>query len=144
MNQVLRAATALFSIGAGVLHWDLWANHGYRSTPVREMFIASAVVGVVLGLLCLVPRRSAALPAAVANALFLGAFALSRVAEVPTFHGGWSESGLAPENAMLGGTVSTTLVLIVAEALAVATGLASVAFGRARRTRALPAEYARA
>lgn len=143
MNRVLRAATALLSIGAGVLHWDLWANHGYRSTPVREMFVASAVLGVVLGLLCLVEKRWAAIPAAVANAAFLGAFALSRAAEVPTFHGGWSETGLAPDSAMLGG-VSTTLVLLVAEALAVVVGLASVAFGRASRRVALPADFARA
>lgn len=143
MNRVLRLATALFSIGAGVLHWDIWSNHGYRSTPVRELFIASAVVAVVLGLLCLVEKPWAALPATVANAVFLGAFALSRVAEVPTLHGGWSETGLAPDSAMLGG-VSTTLVLVVAEALAVACGLASVAFGRRPGSVPLPGEYARA
>ena len=143
MNKVLRAVTAIFSIGAGVLHWDIWANHGYRSTPVRELIIASAVIAVVLGLVCFVERPRAALPAAVANAVFLGAFALSRLAEVPTFHGGWSETGLAPDSAMVGG-VSTTLLLVVAEALAVVVGLASVAFGRAPRSAGLPASFAQA
>ena len=97
---------------------------------------------MALGLLALVPRRRAALPAAVANAAFLGAFALSRVGEVPTFHGGWSERGLAPEDAMILG-VSTTLLLLVAEGVAVVCGLAS-ALGRDRRSVPLPAEYARA
>lgn len=142
MNKALGAAAALFSIGAGAAHWDIWANHGYRSTPVREMFIASAVVGVVVGLIGLVPKRGAALPIVVANAAFLGAFALSRVTELPTFHGGWSDSGLSPANATYLG-VSTTLCLVVAEALAVACGLASFAVGRKPRSRPLPSEVAR-
>ena len=144
MRTVLRAAVAVFSIAAGVLHWDIWANHGYRSTPVREMFIASAAVGVLVGLLALVNRRWAGVPAVVANAACLGGFALSRTSEVPTFHGGWSESGLAPTSATLGG-VSTTLVLVVAEGLAVLCGLASfLAHRRSTRSRPLPAEVARA
>ncbi len=143
MNLVLRALTAVASIAAGALHYDIWANHGYRSTPIREMFLASAVLGVALGLLALVPRRRAALPAALVNAMFLGAFALSRVSEVPTFHGPWSETGLAPEDAMIQG-VSTTLLLLIAEAAAVLFGLASVLFGGRRRSAPLPAEYARA
>lgn len=143
VNTLLRTLAGVASIVAGVLHWNIWADHGYRQTPIREMFIASAVVGVALGLLAVVPKRGAAIPAAVANALFLGAFALSRVAEVPTLHGPFSEKGLAPEDAMIVG-VSTTLLLIVAEAVAVALGLASVAFGRARRSAPLPYEVARA
>jgi len=142
MNKVLRAATALFSIVAGVLHWDIWAHHGYRSTPVREMFVASAAAGVLVGLLALVGRYGA-LPAVAANAAFLGAFALSRLSEVPTFHGGWSETGLAPKDATLLG-VSTVLVLVVSEGLAVVCGLASLVFGRGSAGQPLPAEYARA
>ena len=143
VNTLLRTLAGVASIAAGVLHWNIWADHGYRQTPIREMFIASAVVGVALGLLAVVPKRGAAIPAAVANAVFLGAFALSRVAEVPTFHGPFSEKGLAPEDAMLVG-VSTTLLLLVAEAVAVVLGLASLAFGRARRPAPLPYEVARA
>ncbi len=143
MNKLLRAAAGLFSIGAGVMHWDIWANQGYRETPVRELFIASAVVGVVVGLLAYVDRQRAALPAAVANLAFLAAFGLSRVTELPTFHGGWSESGLAPTDAMYGG-VSTTLLLLLAEALAVACGLASFFFGREPRAVPLPSQVARA
>ena len=144
MRTVLRVAVALFSIGAGVLHWDLWANHGYRSTPVREMFVASAVLGVLVGFLALVDRRGAVVPAVVANAAFLGGFALSRTSEVPTFHGGWSESGLAPDGATLGG-LSTTLVLVVAEGLAVLSGVTALLAGRRRpRSQALPASVARA
>ncbi|CAA9220776.1 MAG: hypothetical protein AVDCRST_MAG76-684 [uncultured Acidimicrobiales bacterium] len=143
MNTLLRAVTAVASITAGVLHGDIWANHGYRSAPIREMFVASAVLAVALGLLALVPWRLAAVPAAVANAVFLGAFALSRVGEVPTFHGGWSEGGLAPQGATILG-VSTTLLLLTAEGLAVACGLASAVFGGERRSVPLPAGYARA
>ena len=143
MNILLRAVTAVASITAGVLHWDIWANHGYRSAPIREMFVASGVLAVALGLLALVPRRTAALPAAVANAVFLVAFAVSRVGEVPTFHGGWSEAGLAPDGATILG-VSTTLLLLLAEGLAVVCGLASALFRGQRRSVALPAEYARA
>jgi len=142
MNKVLRAATALLSIGAGVLHWDIWAHHGYRFTPVREMFVASAGVGVVVGLVALFGRW-AALGAVVANAAFLGAFALSRLSEVPTFHGGWSESGLAPKDATILG-VSTVLVLVVSEGLAVVCGLASLLARRQPRSRPLPNEFARA
>jgi len=142
VNKSLRAATALFSIGAGVLHWDIWAHHGYRQAPVRELFIASAVIGVVLGVIALFGRL-AALPATVANAMFLGAFALSRINEVPTFHGGFSESGLNPSDATIAG-VSTALLLVLCEGLAVLSGLASVVLGRRARTRPLPAEYTRA
>jgi hypothetical protein len=143
MNTLLRALTAVFSIGAGVLHWNLWAEHGYRSAPVRELFVASAVIGVVLGMIAFVERPRAALPAAAANAVFLGAFALSRVAELPTLHGRWTESGLAPDSAAILG-VPTTLILLGAEGLAVACGLASAFFGRERRTAPLPADFARA
>lgn len=143
MNTLFRALTALFSVAAGALHWNLWAEHGYRSTPVRELFIASAIVGVALGLLAIVDRTWAGLPAAVANAVFLGAFALSRVTELPTLHGGWSESGLAPESAKIL-LIPTTLLLLLAEGLAVVCGLASVYFGRGRATAPLPGEFARA
>ncbi|MEO5680119.1 MAG: hypothetical protein ABIS47_10665 [Acidimicrobiales bacterium] len=142
-NTALRATAGLASIAAGALHWDIWANHGYRATPIREMFIASAVVAVVLGLVAVVPKRAAAMPAAVANALFLGAFTLSRVSTVPTFHGKWSESGLAPKDAMILG-VSTTLLLLVAEGLTVVCGLASLLLGRPRRSVPLPGAVARA
>ena len=143
MNKVLRAATAIFSVAAAVLHWDIWANHGYRSAPVRELFIASAVVGLVAGLFAFVDRPSAGLPAAAVNAVFLGAFALSRVAALPTFHGGWSESGLAPDRATVLG-LSSTLLLLLAEALAVACGVGAAFFGREPRAVALPADFARA
>lgn len=143
MNTLLRALTALFSVTAGVLHWNLWAEHGYRSTPVRELFIASAVAGIALGLLAIVKRSWAGLPAAVANAVFLGAFALSRVTELPTLHGAWSESGLAPASATIL-MIPTTLLLLVAEGLAVVCGLASLAFGRERAAAPLPTEFARA
>lgn len=141
-NQLLRGATALFSIGAGVLHWDLWTNHGYRDTPARELIIAAAVIGVVVGLIAFVDRLRAGVPAVAANAVFLVAFALSRVAQLPTFHGGWSESGLAPDSAEFLGA-PTTLILVVAEALAVIFGIASIVFGREPRATALPNEVVR-
>ena len=143
MNIALRAVTAVASIVAGVLHWDIWAHHGYRSAPVREMFVASAALGVALGLLAFVNRRRAAVPAAVASAVFLAAFALSRLDEVPTFHGGWSDAGLAPQDASVLG-VSTTLLLVVAEVAAVLCGLASLLFRRQPRPAALSVAYARA
>lgn len=143
MNKVLRAATAILSISAAVLHWDIWANHGYRSTPVRELLIASAVIGLVAGLVAFVDRAGAGLPAAAANAVFLGAFAVSRVAELPTFHGGWRESGLAPDSATVLG-LSSTLLLVLAEALAVACGVGAAFFGREVRAAPLPAAFARA
>jgi len=143
VNKLLRAATALFSIAAGVLHWDIWAHHGYRQAPVRELFVASAAVGVVVGLVAFFNRPWAVLPAVVANAAFLGAFALSRLTELPTLHGSFSESGLNPSDATLGG-ISTTGLLVACEALAVLFGLASLLFGRRSRSRPLPAEYARA
>jgi len=143
VNTILRVATALLSIAAGVLHWDIWAHHGYRQAPVRELFVASAATGVLVGLIALLSWRWAALPAVAANAAFLGAFALSRLTEIPTLHGSFSESGLNPSDATLAG-ISTTAVLVAAEALAVLLGLASLVFGRRPRSRPLPSEYARA
>lgn len=143
LNFLLRALTAAASIAAGVLHWDIWAHHGYRATPIREMFAAAAVLGVALGLVALIPKSRAALPAAAASAMFLAAFALSRVGEVPTFHGGWSETGLAPTDATIIG-ISTTFLLLLAEAAAVAAGVASLFFSGAPRSTPLPNEFARA
>ncbi len=143
MNAVLRALTVIFSISAGLLHWDLWANHDYDAIPARELIIASAVIGTVLGLVAFLERQWSPLPAAAANAVFLLAFAVSRLAELPTFHGGWSESGLAPAGVTTVG-ISTTLVLLVAEALAVACGLGACLTGRKPRPAALPREFARA
>lgn len=142
MNRLLRAVAGLASIVAGVLHWDIWANHGYRSTPVRELMIASAVIAVVVGLLAYVDRHPAALPVAAVNLAFLGAFALSRIATLPTLHGGWSETGLAPADATFFG-ISTTLLLLLAEVVAVACGGASLLFGRVAPARALPSEVLR-
>lgn len=142
-NTLFRVLTALASIAAGVLHWEIWAHHGYRSTPIREMFIASAVTGVAVGAVALIGRPRAAALAVVANIGFLAAFVLSRVSEVPTFHGPWSEMGLAPNDATLLG-VSTTLVLLIAEGAAVVFGLASLAFSRGPRSVPLPSAVARA
>ncbi len=142
LNTLLRTLAAVASIAAGVLHWDIWANHGYRSTPIRELFVASAVVGVIAGLLAFLPKAASAVPAVLVNVVFLGALVLSRVASVPTFHGPFSASGLEPMDAMIVG-VSTTLLLIVAEGAAVVLGVASIFFGRGRRSTPLPSEYAR-
>lgn len=142
MNRALRAMTAVASIAAGVLHWDIWANHGYRSAPVRELFVASAVLGVAAGLLALAGRLGA-LAAAIVNAGFLAAFTLSRVGEMPTLHGGWREAGLNPEGAAILGA-STTLLLLIAEGVAVVCGLTAPLAGRERRGVPLPSEYARA
>jgi hypothetical protein len=143
MIPLLRALTVIFSMLAALLHWDLWANHGYDDTPVRELFIAAAVIGILVGLVAFAERQRTSLPAVVANATFLLAFALSRLVELPTLRGGWSESGLAPEGVTSVG-VSTTLVLLVAEVLAVAFGLAVFLLGREPRPVALPTEFARA
>ena len=142
MKPLLNALTVIFSLLAGLLHWDLWANHGYDGTPVRELIIGAAVVGTLVGLLAFSERPGATLPAVVANAVFLFAFALSRVAQLPTLHGGWSESGLAPTGVTSLG-VSTTLVLLVAEALAVAGGLGTFLLSREPRPVPLPTAFAR-
>lgn len=142
VNPVLRALTVIFSVIAGLLHWDLWANHGYDATPVREMLIASAVIGVVAGVVAFSDRPWATLPAIAANAVFLVAFALSRVASLPSLHGLWNESGLAPEGVTSAG-ISTTLVIVVCELLAVACGLGAFLLVREPRAVALPTEFAR-
>jgi hypothetical protein len=142
MKPLLNALTVIFSLVAGLLHWDLWANHGYDGTPVRELIIAAAVVGTLAGLLAFSERPGATMPAVVANAAFLLAFALSRVAQLPTLHGGWSESGLAPDGVTSVG-ISTTLVVLVAEALAVTFGLVSFLLSRDPKAVPLPTAFAR-
>jgi hypothetical protein len=56
----------------------------------------------------------------------LAALGLSRIASLPTPHGRWSEIGLAPGGQTFFG-VRDTLIVIVAEALALVACLALVA-----------------
>jgi hypothetical protein len=131
MDWTHRAAIALASVLAGVLHYDIWANHGYRAAPVRELFVLQAVAAVAAGALALLPRTVAAAPAVAVSAASLIAFLLSRTVGVPTLHGSFEEGGLQPSDASIAG-ISTTLLVLLAEAVVVAAG-ASILLRRAPR-----------
>jgi len=112
MTRPLRIVIAVSSIISGALHFDIWANLGYKSAPVKELFVIQAVLAVVAGLVALAPRTLAVAPALAVNAGSLIAFALSRTVGVPTFHGSFEERALQP-------SAVRTIVVLVAEVVAV-------------------------
>jgi hypothetical protein len=121
MTWMLRGVVAVSSVLTGFLHYDIWANHGYRGAPVKELFIAQAVAAAVAGGLAVIPRATAVLPAIAVSAGSLAAFALSRTVGVPTLHGSFEESGLQPSAAHVLG-LSSTVVILVAEVAAIVCG----------------------
>lgn len=129
MNRIIASAgAAVCTALAGFVHFRIWQNE-YRHAPVREMFIANAVLSalLVLGILAgMAPRRSQS-PAhrglLVAVMVFclasLVAFGLSRGPGLPTLHGSFKEHGLETTSSYVFGFGSAKAVL-VAETLAAA------------------------
>lgn len=113
MRWAARAVVAITSVLSGALHLDIWANHGYRSAPVRELFVLQGSAAIAAGVTVLMPRAGAAWPALLVNMASLIAFALSRTVGVPTLHGSFAETGLQPSGARLLGVSSTAVTLVV-------------------------------
>jgi hypothetical protein len=110
------ALVAVISIAVGgYVHFRLW--HGvYRHAPIREMFVANFVASAIVAVAVLLSRRVFAVAGAAISAGSLTALVLSRTVGLPTFHGRWTEIGLAPGQSVLG--INETLVVIIAESVA--------------------------
>lgn len=58
VTNLLTWAGSLLVVGSAVLHFDLWWHHGYRNIPtIGPLFLAQAVVGVLLALWTSVSRK---------------------------------------------------------------------------------------
>jgi hypothetical protein len=130
VNRILTVLAAIGIAVGGYIHFHLWQGV-YHHAPIREMFVLNVVASAFLAIAVFIPTRIAALAGAALAAGSLAALGLSRVASLPTPHGRWSEIGLAPGGQTFFG-VSDTLIVIVAEALALVACLALVAV-RSRR-----------
>lgn len=117
---------------SAVMHYRLWHDLGYRHIPtIGALFVAHAVVGVVLAVLALVFRRTW-------TALVAGTFALATMLAflVAVTHGlfGFRESWAAPD----------ARSAFLSAALVVIFGALAVALERTRRpTRTRRAPVAR-
>lgn len=130
MNRtaIARASAAACIAIAGFVHFRIW-EHEYRHAPVREMFLANAVVSVVLvvglaaGIASRRPQRRLQRGMLAAGVLLcltsLAAFALSRGPGLPTLHGSFKEHGLETTAAYVFG-IGSAKVVLVAEAMAAA------------------------
>jgi hypothetical protein len=125
VNRILTVLAAIGIAVGGYIHFHLWQGV-YHHAPIREMFVLNVVVSAFLAIAVLIPTRVAALAGAALAAGSLAALGLSRIASLPTPHGRWSEVGLAPGGQTFFG-VSDTLIVIVAEALALVACLALLA-----------------
>ena len=142
MNRtvIARASAAVSVAVAGFVHFRIWQNE-YRHAPVREMFLANAVVSALLavGFLAGVgfhaphhPLHRALLVAGMVLSLgSLAAFALSRGPGLPTLHGSFKEHGLETTRAYVLGIGSAKVVLLAETATAVLCGWLLVATSRA-------------
>lgn len=116
MKRVLIAVAAISIAVGGYVHFRLW--HGvYHLAPIREMFLLNVVISAFLAFAIFVPGRVTALAGVALSAGSLGALTLSRTVGLPTPHGRWTETGLAPAGQTLFG-ISDTLLIIGAESLA--------------------------
>lgn len=119
MGHRLIGVIAAIAIGiGGYLHYDVW-HASYRHLPgrfalVKQSFLANAVLSVLVVLaLVISPARLVAVAGALLSAGSLVAFALSRGPGLPTLHGSFKETGLAPHDVKFLGQPAALIVLIV-------------------------------
>jgi len=93
-TNLLTWAGSLLVVGSAVIHYYLWAGQGYRHIPtIGPLFIAQAVVGVVLAIATVLLRKLSLLLAEVGYA-FSSAGGLIISVNFGLF--GWQESMSAP------------------------------------------------
>ncbi len=115
MHRIARVAAATFVLAGGYIHLDLWRD-GYRAIEyIGPLFVANAVVSVLL-VLALLLRPGA--PVAVAGAVFslgsLVALVLSRTTGLLGFtERGWSDMAVQATTAEIGAVVAIALVMVV-------------------------------
>ncbi len=129
---VLRLVAAAAVAYGAYVHFHLWDAYSYRHTPVGDLFIAN-VVASFIAIVLLGVRRWWAPALIVAVSLgSLAAFAISHTVGLPTPSGvTFDESGLQPHGFAIGG-VSGVLLMLIAEAVAAAAGIAIAVMTRAQ------------
>jgi hypothetical protein len=114
MHRIARLAAATFVLAGGYIHLDLWRD-GYRAVEyIGPLFVANAVVSVLLVVALLV--RADAL-VAVAGVVFsagsLVALVLSRTVGLLGFtERGWSDMAVQATTAEIGAIVAIALVVV--------------------------------
>lgn len=114
MHAIARLAAATFVLAGGYIHFDLWRD-GYRAvTYIGPMFVANAVLSVLLALaLLLRPSLRVAVTGVVLSVGSLVALVLSRTTGLLGFtERGWSEMAVQATTAELGAVVAIALLMV--------------------------------
>jgi hypothetical protein len=114
MHRIARIAAATFVLAGGYIHLDLWRD-GYRAIEyIGPLFVANAVLSVLLVVALLVRPG---VPVAVAGMVFslgsLLALVLSRTTGLLGFtERGWSDMAVQATTAEIGAVVAIARVLV--------------------------------
>lgn len=114
MQRIARLAAATFVLAGGYIHFDLWRD-GYRAIRyIGPLFVANAVVSVLLVLaLLLRPDARVALAGVVFSMGSLAALVLSRTIGLLGFtERGWSDMAVQATTAEIGAVVAIALVVV--------------------------------
>ena len=114
MHRIARIAAATFVLAGGYIHLNLWWD-GYRAIDyIGPLFVANAVVSVLLVLaLLLRPDARAAVAGVVFSVGSLAALVLSRTIGLLGFtERGWSDMAVQATTAEIGAIVAIALVVV--------------------------------
>jgi hypothetical protein len=114
MHRIARFAAATFVLAGGYIHFDLWRD-GYRAIEyIGPLFVANAVVSVLLVVaLLLRPDARVAVAGVVFSVGSLIALVLSRTIGLLGFtERGWSDMAVQATTAEIGAIVAITLVVV--------------------------------
>ena len=114
MHRIARLAAATFVLAGGYIHFDLWRD-GYRAIDyVGPLFVANAVVSVLLVLaLLLRPDVRVAVAGIVFSVGSLAALVLSRTVGLLGFtERGWTDMAVQATTAEIGAIVAIALVVV--------------------------------
>lgn len=114
MQGIARLAAATFVLAGGAIHLDLWRD-GYRGIEyIGPLFVANAVVSVLLVLVLLIRPT---VPVAIAGVVFslgsLVALVLSRTTGLLGFtERGWTDMAVQATTAEIGAVVAIALLMV--------------------------------
>jgi len=114
MHGIARLAAATFVLAGGYIHFDLWRG-GYRAIEyIGPLFVANAVVSVLLVLaLLLRPDVRVAVAGVVFSLGSLAALVLSRTTGLLGFtERGWSDMAVQATTAEIGAIVAIALLMV--------------------------------
>lgn len=134
MHRIARLAAATFVLAGGYIHFDLWRD-GYRAIEyIGPLFVANAVVSVLLVLaLLLRPDVRVAVAGVAFSVGSLAALVLSRTIGLLGFtERGWSDMAVQATTAEIGAIVAIALVMVARRPT---PALAPVPVRRLRRRR---------